>query len=72
MSMGKEMKDTAWDVFCFYPNLVGYVRVTLVLLSMCYSRSNWIASILLYLLAFIGDALDGIMARRFNQSEFLQ
>ncbi len=69
MSVRKEMKETAWDVLCFYPNLVGYVRVCLVILSMCYSRANWIASSLLYLLAFIGDAIDGIMARSFNQSE---
>lgn len=66
--MSKTVKKiTAIDVLLYYPNIVGYVRVISMLASFCVSKISWELSILLYLVGFIGDVVDGYVARAFNQ-----
>lgn len=60
-------KVTAYDVLWYYPNVVGYLRVILMLTSFCLANINWKISIASYFLAFVGDVVDGYVARYFNQ-----
>lgn len=56
------------NVLLYYPNLIGYARVALVLTSYYLAETNWKASSCLYVVAFAGDAVDGHVARKFNQA----
>mmetsp|Transcript_7684 Transcript_7684/g.8783 ORF Transcript_7684/g.8783 Transcript_7684/m.8783 type:complete len:233 (-) Transcript_7684:238-936(-) len=62
------------DVLLFIPNLIGYTRVLLGIISfvlMVFSPDNWFTAIMLYLTSFILDLFDGMAARKFDQcSEF--
>lgn len=61
---------TAFDVFVFIPNLIGYCRVIFTLASfvlMINFESEWRIAICLYLASFAGDLFDGLAARKFNQ-----
>ncbi|KAI1715506.1 CDP-alcohol phosphatidyltransferase domain-containing protein [Ditylenchus destructor] len=59
------MADT--NVFLFYPNLIGYGRIALAVLSFCFMPTNpWYASITYFASAAL-DAIDGHVARMFNQ-----
>jgi len=57
------------NVFLFYPNLLGYVRVVLGFLSFwaMHGDNPWGASFCYFLSAAL-DAFDGYLAREFNQS----
>jgi len=57
---------TTTDVFLYYPNLIGYLRVGFMIASFVYA-AEWKISVACYLLAFMGDVLDGHVARAFNQ-----
>ena len=59
-------KLTTTDVFLYYPNLIGYLRVGFMIASFVYA-AEWKVSVACYLLAFMGDVLDGHVARAFNQ-----
>lgn len=59
---------TANDVLWYIPNLIGYVRVALMLASFFLAKSNWIVASICYVTAFVGDLADGKAARAFNQS----
>lgn len=59
-------KLTTTDVFLYYPNLIGYLRVGFMIASFVYA-AEWKISVACYLLAFMGDVLDGHVARAFNQ-----
>jgi len=59
---------SAYDVLLFYPNLIGYARVILMVLSFWFAMKDWKISIICYLLAFTGDVVDGYVARAFKQS----
>jgi len=62
------METSDVNVFIFYPNLLGYVRVVLALLSFYAMSDNpWGASFCYFLSAAL-DAFDGYLAREFNQS----
>lgn len=51
------MADT--NVFLFYPNLIGYGRIALAVLSFCFMPTNpWYASITYFASAAL-DAIDG-------------
>ncbi|CAM9620996.1 unnamed protein product [Pylaiella littoralis] len=63
-----EEQQPVRNVLLFYPNLIGYARVALVLTSYYLAETNWKASSCLYLVAFAGDAVDGHVARKFNQA----
>lgn len=58
---------TAGDVLLYYPNIVGYIRVVCMVLSFYYAKSNWKRALVYYLAAFIGDVVDGHVARSFDQ-----
>lgn len=60
-------KISSIDVLLYYPNLIGYLRVIFMLLSFVFSKSSWNLSVSFYLLAFVGDVVDGYVARAFNQ-----
>ncbi|MEM8828867.1 MAG: CDP-alcohol phosphatidyltransferase family protein [Cyanobacteria bacterium P01_G01_bin.19] len=56
-------------VFFFVPNLIGYARFLLYLVSfIAHSLGSWQLCISLYAIAFILDEFDGRAARAYNQS----
>jgi CDP-diacylglycerol--inositol 3-phosphatidyltransferase len=55
------------DVLLYYPNLIGYGRFIFMLLSFALAQSSWKAAVVCYILAFVGDVVDGYVARAFNQ-----
>lgn len=69
--MSPVKETTAKDVLLFIPNLIGYMRVVATLVSFVLmivsSHSFWWLAILLYVSSFVGDLLDGMAARKFNQ-----
>jgi len=56
------------NIFLYVPNLIGYVRVLLLIASLYFMSSNHIVSASLYLLSVFLDAFDGYAARALNQS----
>jgi hypothetical protein len=84
MASGSRSPVTAAQVLCYYPNLIGelvatlwlssslaagYARIAFMIGSFYFALSNWQVTLVLYLLAFGGDAVDGHVARAFKQSE---
>jgi len=65
--MQEAKKVTSKDVLLYYPNIVGYIRVISMLSSFYVSKYSWKISILLYLVGFLGDVVDGYVARAFDQ-----
>jgi len=61
------MKYTAKDVLLFVPNLIGYARIILLVVSLFYMRTDHGIAASLYLLSGLLDALDGHAARILNQ-----
>ncbi|KAI9218111.1 CDP-alcohol phosphatidyltransferase-domain-containing protein [Blastocladiella britannica] len=55
------------DVFLYYPNLIGYARVALALLSCFLMSSHPKACMLSYVVSCLLDAADGHVARYMNQ-----
>ncbi|KAH9577689.1 CDP-alcohol phosphatidyltransferase [Trypanosoma melophagium] len=55
------------DIYLFYPNLIGYVRVLLTLVSFCVLDTRPLLFLSCYALAFVLDAADGILARAMGQ-----
>lgn len=55
------------QVFLYYGNLVGYLRVALLLLAFYHSRT-WTWFISLYASSFLLDMMDGAVARAFQQT----
>jgi len=58
----------AENIFMFVPNLIGYGRIFLALLSFWYMPTNHVAASACYILSGFLDAFDGHAARAFNQS----
>lgn len=56
------------SVFLFVPNIIGYVRILLALLSFYYMPFDYVRAFCYYLLSQLLDALDGHAARYLNQS----
>lgn len=54
-------------IFLYVPNLIGFARVLLTLLSLCIYDSAPTLFLIMYVLSFVLDALDGHMARKLNQ-----
>ena len=79
-SSSSSQKCSSIDVLLFYPNLIGYIRIIFMILSFYYmflssydldkkvSSGSWIKALVFYLIAFVGDVVDGYVARSFNQS----
>jgi CDP-diacylglycerol--inositol 3-phosphatidyltransferase len=55
-------------VFLFVPNIIGYVRVALLLAAMVFSLSHPILTMVCYGLSQSMDLFDGMAARAFDQS----
>jgi CDP-diacylglycerol--inositol 3-phosphatidyltransferase len=60
------------DVLLYVPNLIGYSRVLLTLASLVVmlvdSAGYWNVAICLYIASFVGDLLDGWVARKLQQT----
>ncbi|VDO35831.1 unnamed protein product [Haemonchus placei] len=62
------MAEEQPNVFLFYPNLIGYGRIILAILA-CYAMSDCpFTAMLCYALSAGLDAIDGMVARAYNQS----
>ena len=69
-SQPTNMPTTARDVLLYVPNLIGYGRVVLTLVSfllMIFQPSRWFLALWLYIASFVGDLFDGLAARKFDQ-----
>eukprot|EP00696_Hemimastix_kukwesjijk_P018489 gnl/Hemi2/7396_TR2523_c0_g13_i1.p1 gnl/Hemi2/7396_TR2523_c0_g13~~gnl/Hemi2/7396_TR2523_c0_g13_i1.p1 ORF type:complete len:231 (-),score=67.13 gnl/Hemi2/7396_TR2523_c0_g13_i1:130-753(-) len=55
-------------VYLYYPNIIGYGRVALAVLSCFLAFDHWLGFMICYSLSQILDAFDGMVARHFNQS----
>ncbi|XP_049766578.1 CDP-diacylglycerol--inositol 3-phosphatidyltransferase [Schistocerca cancellata] len=56
------------NVFLFVPNIIGYARIVLALISFYYMPTNHIIASWCYIISSLLDAIDGHAARYFNQS----
>ncbi|EFA05079.1 CDP-diacylglycerol--inositol 3-phosphatidyltransferase [Tribolium castaneum] len=56
------------NIFLFVPNLIGYARVILAIISFYYMPSNYVIAVVCYVVSALLDAFDGHAARYFNQS----
>ncbi|CAO1423250.1 unnamed protein product [Diamesa hyperborea] len=56
------------NIFYFIPNLIGYARIILAIVSFYFMPTNYIISSWCYIISVLLDALDGHAARHFNQS----
>ncbi|CAL1267349.1 unnamed protein product [Larinioides sclopetarius] len=55
------------NIFLFVPNLIGYARIILAIISFYYMPSDHIKATFCYLLSGLLDAFDGYAARFLNQ-----
>jgi CDP-diacylglycerol--inositol 3-phosphatidyltransferase len=64
--------DTPEGVLTFVPNLIGYGRVVLCgvsfVLMMARPKTQWKLAIALYFASFVGDLIDGWVARKLKQT----
>ena len=68
--MANKTATTAGNVLLYIPNIIGYLRVVLTLLSitlMIIFPTHWKIAIICYISSFVGDLFDGMAARKFNQ-----
>nr|CAH8826907.1 unnamed protein product [Trichobilharzia regenti] len=56
------------SVFLFVPNILGYIRIVLLLVACFFMRSSCEITLLTYVLSCLLDAFDGYAARSLNQS----
>ncbi|KAF2194551.1 CDP-diacylglycerol-inositol 3-phosphatidyltransferas-like protein PIS [Zopfia rhizophila CBS 207.26] len=63
-----EPEEEEENIFLFYPNLIGYSRVVLAVASLYYMPLHPRTCSLLYSVSCLLDALDGLAARKFEQS----
>jgi CDP-diacylglycerol--inositol 3-phosphatidyltransferase len=62
---------TASNVLWFVPNIIGYARVLMTLSGffiMTAFPAQWLTGILLYVGSFVGDLVDGAVARKLHQT----
>ena len=66
-----QLSEQKWQrlrVLLFVPNLVDYGRLLLLLLFLCTYSSRPLQAAILYVLSVSLDAIDGALARRYQQS----
>jgi len=63
----REMTKTE-NVFLFVPNLIGYARIFLALLSFWFMPTNYVMAAWCYIISGLLDAVDGHAARLLGQS----
>ncbi|XP_003402784.1 CDP-diacylglycerol--inositol 3-phosphatidyltransferase [Bombus terrestris] len=56
------------NIFLFVPNIIGYGRVILAIISFYFMRINYVIASWCYIISALLDAVDGHAARYFNQS----
>ncbi|BES96098.1 CDP-diacylglycerol-inositol 3-phosphatidyltransferase [Nesidiocoris tenuis] len=56
------------NIFLFYPNLIGYARIVLTIISFYFMPTSWFIAAGCYVFGVLLDAVDGHAARHFNQS----
>ncbi|XP_018328668.1 CDP-diacylglycerol--inositol 3-phosphatidyltransferase [Agrilus planipennis] len=59
---------TTENIFLFVPNIIGYMRVVLAIISFYFMPTNYIIAGTCYVVSSFLDAFDGHAARYFNQS----
>ncbi|XP_013197486.1 CDP-diacylglycerol--inositol 3-phosphatidyltransferase [Amyelois transitella] len=62
------MAETKENVFLFVPNIIGFGRVILAIISFYYMPTHCILACTCYITSALLDAFDGHAARYFNQS----
>nr|CAB3229316.1 CDP-diacylglycerol--inositol 3-phosphatidyltransferase-like [Phallusia mammillata] len=63
--MGSKRKPT--DIFLFWPNIIGGVRLGLLLATLLCMSDYYVAAVSLHLFDVFLDFIDGPIARRYNQ-----
>lgn len=63
-----EDEQTNENIFLFVPNLIGYLRIVLALCSLYFMPLHPRRCSFLYSISCLLDALDGMAARKFQQS----
>merc|ERR1712137_455871 len=63
---GANSMSSPSEILFWYPNLIGYARVVLAIISFCLYENPYIF-FWCYLISFTLDAADGHVARLFNQ-----
>ncbi|XP_050441933.1 CDP-diacylglycerol--inositol 3-phosphatidyltransferase [Adelges cooleyi] len=56
------------NIFLFVPNIIGYTRIILALISIYFMPTNYKIACTCYVVSALLDAFDGHAARAFNQS----
>ncbi|XP_066585700.1 CDP-diacylglycerol--inositol 3-phosphatidyltransferase [Prorops nasuta] len=56
------------NIFLFVPNIIGFARVVLAIISFYFMPTNYIIATWCYVVSALLDAVDGHAARYFNQS----
>jgi len=56
------------NIFMFVPNLIGYARIVLALISFWFMPTSYVVAGWCYILSGLLDAFDGHAARMFDQS----
>ncbi|CAG9808922.1 unnamed protein product [Chironomus riparius] len=56
------------NVYLFIPNIIGYARIVLAVVSFYFMPTNYVIASWCYIISVLLDALDGHAARKFNQS----
>ena len=64
----KSFRGESENVFLFVPNLIGYARILLALMSFWFMPTNYAMAAWCYIISGLLDALDGHMARLLGQS----
>ncbi|CAK9810734.1 CDP-diacylglycerol--inositol 3-phosphatidyltransferase [Anthophora quadrimaculata] len=57
----------AENIFIFVPNIIGYGRVILAIISFYFMTTNYVIATWCYIISALLDAVDGHAARYFNQ-----
>jgi len=63
-----EQSEATENIFLFWPNIIGYIRIVLAIASLYYMPLHPRTCCLLYSISCLLDALDGYAARYWNQS----
>eukprot|EP01098_Paradermamoeba_levis_P005039 TRINITY_DN2138_c0_g1_i1.p1 TRINITY_DN2138_c0_g1~~TRINITY_DN2138_c0_g1_i1.p1 ORF type:complete len:216 (+),score=40.20 TRINITY_DN2138_c0_g1_i1:71-718(+) len=67
MKTKKVSRDEVNKIFLFVPNIIGYVRIALSVLSFLLAFKSPVLFSLMYATSFLLDGLDGYAARSLNQ-----
>lgn len=64
-------KRTASDILWYIPNKIGYIRVLTMIISCLLMKEHPMYTTVVYGISCLLDALDGTMARKYNQTSTL-